>query len=471
MLNLHNRMVFWLIPWLLVVLLISSPPVLASFVSTIYYSSWSQAQGHLPSDIDLSLVTHINYAFFDINMATMNLTLEDAYDETEKVIPMHTANQTPLKNSSLPWASTLNSQMDRISELNVTSIGLLGQLNQLKSINPNLLISMSIGGSSSAAVFERVANNKRGVDFFVNNTVHQMLHYGFDGVDIDWEFPNQQLYRPYLTYMMSSFRLALGSVSPPCGKYHLSMALPMDIPTLQDYNLPELATIVDYFHLMCYDASGPGSSQADFQSPLYRDPLASTSDNINQTVHYLIDQGVPSSMIVMGVPLYAHSFAVSDIHDSTAKKHSCAKIDGIKQSSEDCVVEYRQIPPPGFTEVYDSDVGATYASRESPPGVLVYDNVDSMNQKAQFIMDNNLAGAFWWDSKGDTWASNWNRSLVKAYVDAINEDLLAPSCRTSNGSFHGELVHHEVTSSSASNTPRTTLLWILLLLWGAPLYF
>lgn len=426
-----------------------------SFISSIYYSSWSHTFGHLPSDIDLSLVTHVNYAFFEIDIDTMNLTLSDTHMETEEIIPFHHMNQTPLKDTSVSWAASFNDTLVNINKMNITSAGLIGQLNQMKAINPSLSISMSIGGTDSADNFECVANNKRGVDFFVNNTISQMLYYGFDGIDIDWEFPDKVMFRPYLTYMMSSFRLALLDISPDCGSYSLSLALPMDIDTLQSYQLDSLARIVDYFHLMGYDASGPDSSKACYHSPLYQDPFSDNPDNINQTVHYLIENGILPNQIVLGVPLYGHSFPVNKMYDplptADGKDPSCADIKGVTQSTEDCVVEYHILPPTGFEEVYNSTIGSAYATRESPPALIVYDNVDSMAQKTQFIMDHKLGGAFWWDSKGDTWASDWDRSLVRTFYYVVDGDLRTDICRVNSHSFHGALEHTNPTKKNIAN--------------------
>lgn len=419
--------------------------------------------GHFPSDIDLSLITHINYAFFNIDIDNMNLTLSDTLQETENIHLFHYTNQTPLENKILPWSDNFNTEMGKIHAKNITSIGLIGQLNQMKEINPRLSISMSIGGENSSPYFERVANNKRGVDFFVSNTIDQMLYYGFDGIDIDWEFPDEEMTGSYLTYMMGSLRVALNAISTDCGSYSLSLAIPMDYETLKSYKLKELAQVIDHFHLMGYDESGPESTISCFHSPLYEDPNADLKNNINQTVHYLIENGISPEQIILGVPLYGHSFPVNKLYQPLGNQvNNCADIEGIEQSDADCVIEYKDIPLGEFTEVYDSAIGATYATRKTPPGLIVYDNVDSMNQKAQFVIDNNLGGTFWWDSNGDPWAENWERSLIKAFVDTVDGDLVSEICKVNKNSFNGALQHNGPVNKNMGDSMVVNL-WGLLL--------
>lgn len=473
------RVSFELLVWV-AVLLACVDSASAKYISSIYYASWSHSVDHLPSDIDLSLITHINYAFFNIDMATMDLKLSDPAMEATHVWPFHTFNQ----NSSYPNETIWND----IKANNVTSMGLIGQLNQMRSINPRLSISLSIGGEDSFRSFETVANNKRGVDFFVNNTINQMVYYGFDGIDIDWEFPDRDVYKPYLTYMMHTFRHQLdllqaqemkrhqqgqqqedADVDKAC-HYTLSLALPMDLQTLQNYQLSQLGNIVDHFHLMGYSNSGPNSTQSNFHSPLYQgsNPENEALDNINQTVYHLLDSGVASDQIILGLPAYGISFPVENIFETIPEDEhgKCATIKGISQGSE-CAIQYNSLPPAGFKEVFDQDVGSSYCtSTTGHNGIVVYDTTEAVNAKAEFIKEMNLGGAFWWNSEGDTWSSNWSRSLVKAYVDNIGQENLhdQDNCKIIEEPFFDSLVTYIGPSKNSANT--VVISWTKMVLGG-----
>jgi chitinase len=65
-----------------------------------------------------------------------------------------------------------------------------------KIINPKLQVWLSIGGwtfsdngTSTQPVLGNIARSAANRQTFANNLVKFMLAYGFDGVDIDWEYP------------------------------------------------------------------------------------------------------------------------------------------------------------------------------------------------------------------------------------------------------------------------------------------
>lgn len=73
---------------------------------------------------------------------------------------------------------------------------LFDDLTTLKSIKPDLKIWVSIGGwtfsdnnTATQPVFGDIAADAGKRQHFANNLVHFMQQHGFDGVDLDWEYP------------------------------------------------------------------------------------------------------------------------------------------------------------------------------------------------------------------------------------------------------------------------------------------
>lgn len=62
----------------------------------------------------------------------------------------------------------------------------------LKRQNPALKVLLSVGGDSAeqAARFNFVASRELLTATFATNAVAFLRKYGFDGLDVNWEFPN-----------------------------------------------------------------------------------------------------------------------------------------------------------------------------------------------------------------------------------------------------------------------------------------
>lgn len=68
-------------------------------------------------------------------------------------------------------------------------VGFLKRVTNLKTVNPNLKVLISIGGAD-ADLFSDVAADDNKVQAFVDSAVYYIGTFNFDGLDLDWEIPN-----------------------------------------------------------------------------------------------------------------------------------------------------------------------------------------------------------------------------------------------------------------------------------------
>lgn len=73
------------------------------------------------------------------------------------------------------------------------------------------------------------------------------------------------------------------------------------------FNIPLLKDHIDFFMVMAYDYYWNGSGEAGPVSPLYS-MAAYYNYNFSKTISYYQSQGVPDSMLLMGVPYYAYQW-------------------------------------------------------------------------------------------------------------------------------------------------------------------
>ena len=148
-------------------------------------------------------------------------------------------------------------------------------------------------GSPLFNIFEKIGADDSLRTIFVNNIVSVVQQYGFDGVEMDWEYPRYESSADYeKTILLLSGKLK------PLGK-GLSTALP-GTGSIDGKNVWEaLAGVTDktiacfdFINLMCYDLkTGPNHS-----------PVWYSKTTINYWKQF---RKVPAEKIVLGMPLYA----------------------------------------------------------------------------------------------------------------------------------------------------------------------
>lgn len=113
-----------------------------------YYAAWSSYSGFTPNKLDANKLTHINYAFANIGS---DFKLVMGYPDKDPA----------------------NFKM----------------LQDLKIINPDLKILISVGGWTWSGKFSDAAATETSRSAFASGCVEFITKYGLDGVDLDWEYP------------------------------------------------------------------------------------------------------------------------------------------------------------------------------------------------------------------------------------------------------------------------------------------
>jgi chitinase len=150
----------------------------------------------------------------------------------------------------------------------------------------NVKVLIAVGGWNDGddSAFETLAANSTSRDNLVNNLVNLVNQYGLDGVDIDWEYPNDGSSATNFSTLMSQLSTAMHSR----GKL-LTAAV---VATGGSSILNSVFGYVDYLNLMAYDGGGSNHSTYDYAV---------------QSLNYWTGRGLPASKAVIGVPFYGRS--------------------------------------------------------------------------------------------------------------------------------------------------------------------
>lgn len=147
---------------------------------------------------------------------------------------------------------------------------------------------------------------------------------------------------------------------------------------------------------MAYDYAGSWDPNAGHQANLYpsdNNP-ASTPFSTDKAIQYYTSHGVPSSKIILGMPLYGRAFLATD---GPGKKFTEVG----EGSWEKGIWDYKVLPKDGAKEENNKKVGASWSYDAGKKIMVSYDTKEIALQKVEYVKKEGLGGGMWWESSGD----------------------------------------------------------------------
>lgn len=299
------------------------------------------------------------------------------------------------------------------------ALGCIGEIFRIKKQHRHLKVLLSIGGWTYSPKFAPVAASEAGRQRFASSAVKLVADWGFDGLDIDWEYPKDETEAQNFVLLLKECRKALDEYSEAhAGGYHfeLTVASPAGPSKFGVLDMEGMDPLLDAWHLMAYDYATSVDETSGHQAALFpsQENAEATKFNTKDAVEGYLGRGIAPQKISMGIPLYGRSFMNTD---GVGKSFSGQGQGSIEQG----VWLYKDLPRPGATEKWDESASASYSYDPSTRELVTYDNVQSATRKAEWIVEQNLGGVVFWEASGD---KKGEGSLVEAVV------AVAPSLDT-----------------------------------------
>lgn len=374
-------------------------------VKVAYFAEWSiYGRNYHVADLPADKLTHVIYAFAKID-DDGKVAMIDPYAATGKAYPGDTWNE-PLK-------------------------GNFKQLKLLKKKHPHLKTLIAIGGWTLSDGFTDIALTDESRAKFASSAVLFMKTYGFDGIDIDWEYPmgggiakSRPEDKQNFTKLMTEIRSQLIKLENQTGKKYLLTVASAAGDALNHYELGNVAGIIDWYNLMTYDFHGAWEKSTNHNAAL----SANQNDNsefgnrynISYGVGRYIAEGVPPNKIVLGIPLYSRRWAGV----SPDGKGLFQPADGPSKGTwEPGILDYKDIMAKlknsnGYSVYTDQEAQASWIYNADLEGGVfyTYEDLVTVHKKVEFIRETNLRGAMFWEVSGDTKDEN---SIIKAVSEAL----------------------------------------------------
>ena len=281
------------------------------------------------------------------------------------------------------------------------------KLNEMKAAkNPDLKILISIGGWAWSENFSDAVLTVTSRQQFAKSSVDIVRQFNLDGVDIDWEYPAMpgeegNVFRPEdkqnFTLMFKAIREELDLLEKEKGRdYQLTTAVGGSKSFVDNTEMGLAQAYLDYVFIMTYDYGGRNGT-VGHHTNLYDygdNPDVSSAD---RSVKNFMAAGVPAGKIVLGAAFYGKGWeAASANNNGLGEKRVKAVQGGGYTKLKDTMIDQN-----GYKKYYDKKARAPYLFNDSTKVLISYEDEKSIKDKCKYIKKNNLAGIFFWEYFSD----------------------------------------------------------------------
>ena len=404
--------------------------------NVMYYGDWSIYSGQknfTPDKIDGSLITHLNFAFMDAD-ANGDLITTDT------------------------WADYENPNVGFSVGTDNKYAGVLGAMVLLRQKYPNMKIGVSVGGWTRSGDFPKIAASETTRKNFANNVAKFVHYYGYDFVDIDWEYPTADrdpdpegngvaidkgckgsaADTQNFTLLLQAIRDALDSYGTKDNKhYELSVAMSASPKMMEAIEYEKVLKIVDFANMMTYDLNGAWEGFTAHQTALYTNPAYGEGDaglSVDSCIKYLENKygdNIDYSKIVVGVAPYTRGW--KEVKKDTGRDSKNPGLYADATGENGVTYAYSDIDSLvskyNLTKYWDDVAKANYYYSESSGMFFTCDTEESVAEKGKYVKQKHLGGLISWMASLDASSTMTKTMKESLYGSAAipNQKIVVPA--------------------------------------------
>ncbi|CAG0886951.1 unnamed protein product, partial [Cyprideis torosa] len=290
--------------------------------------------------------------------------------------------------------------------------------NKMISLDPYLDLKENWGKGyfSSFNAMKDMASSAESRTTFVNSAIDFVERYGFDGLDVDWEYP---AFRGGAPEDYENFILLLSELRAAFdlkGKM-ITAAVSAGAEKIgHSYNVKEVNRLLDYINLMTYDFYGAWNTYIHHNAPLLPHPFDAINNNtyynVIDAVEVWLEAGVDPKKMTLGMPVYGRGYLLDNANSLEIYAAAPNPSDAGPYTRQAGTLGYNEIcelamdPTRGFTRYWNDDIKAPFATYKQQWGgnkvnLISYDDAESLSWKLAVIDQYGLAGGMVWSIDTD----------------------------------------------------------------------
>jgi chitinase len=268
-----------------------------------------------------------------------------------------------------------------------------------KAHQAGVKVMVSLGGWGWDKQFASIVSKPEAEDRYAKSVMAIVDDNDYDGIDLDWEYPDTEQEIIGFERLTRRFRKELDAVGARKGRpMFVTMAASSNPGTLKWLGKEFLLETMDWINVMTYDFTGDWTNYAGHHSPLFassKQPGGSPRST-ELTMKYLLEErGLPADRLAVGIPLYGRGFGVAEPYAPTKG----AKKTGIPRG------DYKSLHPlanqQGWTRKWDDETKNPWLVSRDRAVVVGYDDAESVALKTEWAMKQGFRGVFFWQIAAD----------------------------------------------------------------------
>jgi len=322
----------------------------------------------------------------------------------------------------------------------------------------------SLGGWTLSDNFPVIAASATKRARFADQCVELIKEYGFDGIDLDWEYPAYAEHSgtaddtANFVLLLETLRAKLDALSAATDGpyYEITAAVGCGPSVIAGYDIPSTAPLLDQINLMTYDFFGAWGEVTGANAPLFYQgfPEGFEEWSVSGCVENWRKGGAVDSQLNIGLPFYGRSFV-----GATGPNQEHGGVDKVHWGSDEGVPQYFNIESKLSQMTVQRDpLSHTQMAWFSGGGYVSFDDEQAICDKVDYAQKQGLHGFIIWELSGDLMAD-----LSTPLLDAVNHKLSDPALECSHYENAGAFSADEGAANGGGSGTMAAVVCTLLL--------
>lgn len=266
-------------------------------------------------------------------------------------------------------------------------------LQKVKKENPNIRTIFCVGGGGCGAKMSEAVEDNESFLRLIDRMIEEMVKYGFDGIDLDWEYPTTTGHPEESHLHTEMLRILREKFDSMDRKYYLSVAVPDSEWTFRITELDESQKYLDYINVMTYDMNRRDCT-SHHCAPYSADDTKYAS--ALGAVRRYRKHNIPNEKIIIGGAFYSKKWSNVNSND-----------DGLYAPVDEpiaygpCFTDLKEnfIDKNGYKKYWDDDAKAPFLYNGEE--FITYEDEESLGHKCDIVVNEGIYGIMVWEFGGD----------------------------------------------------------------------